>query len=148
MFTTGFNLTSSTRVYLTLTVQVLEHSIYWYYLINSEEREKMKTFLSIPFIGIIWSFGLEMLPKHQFLSIPFIGIIWSCIKNTRGMRCSWAFHLLVLFDLTTVNKHTNTRSWAFHLLVLFDPQDFGNNQREVLEHSIYWYYLIDECNME
>ena len=56
--------------------------------------------------------------------------------------CSWAFHLLVLFDLISSLKRDWLCSWAFHLLVLFDPLKSEIHSECVLEHSIYWYYLI------
>ena len=121
-------------------------------------------FLSIPFIGIIWSCTIcKWYPTCSWafhLLVLFDRAVIDMADNASSwafhllvlfdqwyiwvhlQHRSWAFHLLVLFDLEKQNKLFSEGSWAFHLLVLFDPNRCCQAVIWVLEHSIYWYYLI------
>ena len=112
-----YSITDSFQVML---AWVLEHPIYWYYLIAPAFFVAKRKVLEHP---IYWYYLIQGSRHHwivRFLSIPFIGIIWS-------------IEVKIMSDFS---------SWASHLLVLFDRKTSMHNCRYVLEHPIYWYYLI------
>ena len=121
---------------------VLEHPIYWYYLINAEGKQWLNWVLEHP---IYWYYLIDirlLCLCRVFLSIPFIGIIWSQdVRSCRAYR-SWASHLLVLFD--RVKTRSMSASVLEHPIYWYYLISWGILRGDwwVLEHPIYWYYLI------